>query len=487
MAKAHTASDMPMHAASFPKVPQAWTEHEMDGCAFPDRRLGKRLRFVLDDLSSRIGGSIPWACQDWAATKAAYRFFSNPRVNEEKILAGHFRATQDRVHRMRETILILHDTTELSYQREKCQSVGLLRKCVTGKTPEGRPRLHTVCGILMHSSLATTTAGLPLGLTAVKFWTRAKFKGTQALRGKICPTRVPVETKESIRWLENLHQSTALLGDPKRCVHIGDRESDIYELFCAAEEEGTYFLVRTCVDRLAEDGTVTIAREMNQAEVRAVHRIEVRNPRGECSQAVLEIRCRTMAVCPPIGKHKRYPKLNLTVLHAEERNPPAGRDRIVWKLLTNLPVRSRQEMIEKLQWYAQRWKIETFHKVLKSGCRAEEARLRTANRLVNLLAVLCILSWRVFWTTMLQRTAPKAAPGIAFTPLELQIMDVLVKDRPRQTAKKLSGYMTKLAQLGGYLARVHDPPPGNMVIWRGLCRLTDIELGATLITQVVGN
>ena len=72
---------------------------------------------------------------------------------------------------------------------------------------------------------------------------------------------------------------------------------------------------------------------------------------------------------------------------------------IDWKLLTDLPVRSRQEATEKLDWYAQRWKIETFHKILKSGCRAEEAKLRTAERLANLIAILCILSRRIFWIT----------------------------------------------------------------------------------------
>lgn len=93
---------------------------------------------------------------------------------------------------------------------------------------EGRLRKHTVCGILMHSSLVVTTQGLPLGIAAFKFWTRKKFKGTQALRGKINPTRVPIEQKESQRWLDNLEQSSALLEVPQRCVHVGDRESDIY-------------------------------------------------------------------------------------------------------------------------------------------------------------------------------------------------------------------------------------------------------------------
>ncbi len=87
---------------------------------------------------------------------------------------------------------------------------------------------RTLCGVLMHSSLAVTTSGTPLGLVAVKFWTRSKFKGTAAIKRVVNQTRVPIETKESYRWLENLRQSVALMGSPERCVHVGDRESDIY-------------------------------------------------------------------------------------------------------------------------------------------------------------------------------------------------------------------------------------------------------------------
>ena len=87
------------------------------------------------------------------------------------------------------------------------------------------------------------------------------------------------------------------------------------------------------------------------------------------------------------------------------------------------PSISGKDAIEKLEWYALRWKIEVFHKILKSGCRAEEAKLRTAQRLANLIAVYCILSWRVFWMTMLNRSSPDAAPALALTEAELAPTD----------------------------------------------------------------
>ena len=470
-------------------VNQDWLGRELAGSNFADERLGKRLRKLMELMGNAIGSTIPLACQDWANTKAAYRFFSNERVSEAEILAGHFEATRDRFAATEGPILVLQDTSEFTFQREHAAPVGVTYAVNSGKDKAGRYRMHTVCGLLMHASLAVTTDGLPLGLAAIKFWNRQKFKGTAALKRKINPTRVPIEQKESFRWLENMRQSTALFGAPERCIHIGDRESDIYELFSLAEELGTHFLVRTCVDRLAGDGNHTIADEMRDLDVAGLHHVEVGGGAGRVETTTVEIRYRSIHVLPPIGKQKRYPALTLTVLHAQERAEPLGRPRIDWRLITDLPVRSQREAVEKLRWYALRWKIETFHKILKSGCRAEQARLRSAERLVRLIAVFCILSWRVFWLTMINRSLPEAEPELALTKLEVRLLDQLVPERGGGTppaAIRLSKYLTKIARLGGYLARASDPPPGNIVMWRGLARLTDIKLGATL-AGIVGN
>jgi hypothetical protein len=460
-------------------------EQEIAACRFEDLRLGRRFRKLVEQLAHSIGQSIPLACQDWSSTKAAYRFLSNPKVDEERILAGHFQATKERATASGGLILILHDTTEFTIYGESAQELGMLHKGFKsgGKQP------YVVRGILMHSSLAVTIDGLPLGLCAIKFWTRDRFKGTNALKRTVNPTRVPIEEKESVRWLDNLKLSTQLLGKADRCVHIGDRESDIYELFCTAQTENTRFLIRTCVDRLAVDGKQTISAAMKDAKVKAVHQVQVRDGKGRVSWASLEVKYQRLEVFPPIGKQKKYPSLTLTVIHAHERNAPPGRPAIAWKLITNMPVRSRAEALEKLSWYAMRWKIETFHKILKSGCRAEETKLRASERIVNLIAVFCILSWRIFWMTMMNRVAPTGPPTIALTELETRVLDRLVPDRTGHQSQpaSLGSYLTKIARLGGYLARAKDPPPGNTVMWRGMSRLNDIELGVLIGAGLVGN
>lgn len=467
---------------------RGWVDHEISGCEFKDARLAKRIRKLLERIGGAVGESIPLACQDWANTKAAYRFFSNERVSEEEILAGHFEATRARCALSNGPVLVLHDTTEFSFQRESTESIGVTYSVNSGRDKAGRVRSHTVCGIMMHSSLAVTTEALPLGLAAVKFWSRKRFKGVAALKKKVNLTRIPIEKKESVRWLENLRQSTALLGDPDRCVHIGDRESDIYELFCAAEEIGTHFLVRTCVDRLAGNGDHTVADEMKKAKIKGRHRIEVSDGNANPDVAVLEIKYERIRLLPPIGKQKRYPSLELTVIHAEERGKPKNRKRIDWKLITDLPVGSLKDAVGKLQWYALRWKVEMFHKILKSGCKAEESKLRTAERLAKLISILCIVSWRIFWMTMLNRTAPNAPPNLALTETEMHLLDHLVPDKHDPPCRKsVSRYIIKIARLGGYLARANDPAPGNIVMWRGISRLTDIELGALTGAKIMGN
>lgn len=149
-------------------------------------------------------------------------------------------------------------------------------------------------------------------------------------------------------------------------------------------------------------------------------------------------------------------------MHAREREAPPNRMCIEWKLIADLPMTSRREAIENPDWYAMRWKIETFHKILKSGCKAEESRLRTADRLANLAAVFCIISWRIFWLTMRNRSCPQAKPELALTGTEIAMLNHMIKETKRsRSALPLSRYLEKIAQLGGYLARFNDSAPAT--------------------------
>jgi hypothetical protein len=165
-----------------------WLTKELSGCKFKDERLGKRFRTLIEQRWGGVGESIPFACQDWASTKAAYRLFANDRANEKEILSGHFESTGERFSKTSATVLILQDTTEFSYERDKPETIGATHIISNSIDIYGKLKRHTKCGIMMHSSLAVTSDGLPLGLAAIKFWTRKQFKGTNELKKHINPT-----------------------------------------------------------------------------------------------------------------------------------------------------------------------------------------------------------------------------------------------------------------------------------------------------------
>jgi hypothetical protein len=149
-------------------------ERELVGSEFTDVRLNKRFRKLFHSSPRAPGESIPLVCQDLANTKAAYRFLSNHRMNE-----GHSCWTLP-IHTpaiCSSTVLVLHDTTEFNYHRKDVGSVGILHRLpvARGSRLNGQLQHYVVCGIPIHSSLAVTTDGLPLGLTALKIWTRKQI------------------------------------------------------------------------------------------------------------------------------------------------------------------------------------------------------------------------------------------------------------------------------------------------------------------------
>ncbi|WP_342145660.1 IS4 family transposase [Methylobacterium fujisawaense] len=403
-------------------------------------------------------------------------------------MAGHFAATAVRCAATEGPILILQDTTEFIYGRSHPGKIGFTRTINSGRYKAGQANVHTLCGVLMHSSLAVSLAGTPLGLTAAKFWTRSKFKGTWTLKRHVNPTRVPIETKESYRWLENLRQSMALLGTPERCVHVADRESDIYELFCLAQDLRTRFLVRVQTNRLAkpppagprQNADHRVYAQLDAAPWSGPHHVTVGSNAAET--ACLQVKFAAITTLPPIGKQKRYSSQVLTYIHALELDPPTDRPPIDWKLVTNLPVTDLAGAVEKLDWYALRWKAEVFHKVMKSGCRAEESRLQTAERLVKFLALVTVVSWRIFFLSMTARVEPDAPPDTVLTAAQIAALDHIdaARPKPRLRRRILADYLLQIAMLGGYLARSRDPPPSNIVVWRGLTRLHDIAVGITI-------
>lgn len=202
---------------------------------------------------------------------------------------------------------------------------------------------------------------------------------------------------------------------------------------------------------------------------------------------MLSVQHATMTARPPIGKQRKYRHQDLQIIHAEELDPPEGRPPIFWKLITDLPVEIHADAINKLEWYALRWKIEAFFRTLKTGCRIGELRLATADRLANCIALCCVLAWRVSWLTMLSREAPEADPTAVFSDAERHLLEQATPERKREGPRNLDFYVRADARLEGYLNRACDSPPGTTVIWRGFSRLADLVEKARIATSPPDN
>jgi hypothetical protein len=114
-------------------------DYDIASCNFKDKRLKERFRKFLGQIWNGIGQTIPFACQDWANTKAAYRFLSNESVSEKEILDGHFIATKERVTVQKEgMILVLQDTTEFSYNSSNPDKIGWTTNLKIGKSMVGK-------------------------------------------------------------------------------------------------------------------------------------------------------------------------------------------------------------------------------------------------------------------------------------------------------------------------------------------------------------
>ena len=168
--------------------------------------------------------------------------------------------------------------------------------------------------------------------------------------------------------------------------------------------------------------------------------------------------------------------VSLNAIMAVERNPPKNQPPLLWVILTNMEVTHLEQAIEKVHWYSQRWNIETFHKVLKSGCSVEKAQLRTADALKKYVVVKSIVAWRLFWLSRLNDASGESSCDKILSKMEWTLLyqkSMKNRSKPNQSPT-VSQALIWIAKLGGYIGRATDPPPGVISLWRGWQRLMDI-------------
>jgi hypothetical protein len=431
-----------------------------------DKRLNRRFGHVLALLSRRPADNIPAACKSWNETKAAYRFFDHEEVNDKKVLAPHCDATVERM-KNETVVLLLQDTTELDFT-SKSQTQGL-----------GRLTYEKQRGMYLHPTLAVTPERVCLGVVDTQILIREDVRKEEKIRHET----LPIESKESVRWLRSYQTANRLAKKLSKVqiVNIADREGDIYEVFVEAsgakETGGADWIIRGNQDRLlnSQEGPRKIRASIGKMPVLGVVEFDLPRAEGRKARRVKqEIRAKRVTLKAPYRKGNQLPSVSINVVLASEIDAPTGVEPIEWLLLTSLSISTIKSVMCVIEWYLCRWQIELFFKILKSGCGVEKLQLQTVERLGSCIAMYLIIAWRVLYLTMLGRKCPDILCDVAFEDEEWRAVWIVVKrSQPPQVVPKLNTIIIMIASLGGFLNRKGDGFPGSKTIWIGLQRTRD--------------
>jgi len=444
-----------------PTQPADWVRHEFAQAALPDRRHCQRLERIATAFAQRPTAPIPQACNNLAETKATYRFVENDAIIPAVIRESHHQATRQRIGGY-PIILAVQDTTVLNYTTHPCtQGLGLI----------GHTRKNI--GLLLHSTLAITPAGQPLGFLHNAVRARDRHARVRSRE------RRQLADKESYKWVESLTacQAVAPLCPETMLVNITDREGDLYDLFVQALQVPARgrveLLVRARHDRKLAEGSARLWEQVAHQPVAATLQVRV-GRQGDHPSRLASLSIRFCAVELKAPKRKaQQPALRLWAIQAREVHLPKGTTPILWQLLTTLPVICAAEAIECVRWYAQRWQIEVIHKVLKSGCKIEQRQMETAQRLERALSIDLVVAWRILALCKAARELPDDPISDWLPAAQWQTLWCYVHQRTAvpKTSPAIRQAVRWIAQMGGFLARKSDGEPGTTTLWRGLQQL----------------
>lgn len=457
----------------------SWAEQEMQTLDLGDPRRKKRVVRIIDKLAAKPGASIPQACGNRAETKAAYRALSSDEILSDEIRLAHARATVERTKGLKR-VLCLQDTTSVDFSTRP-EIVGL-----------GPLEYKYLRGLLVHSGLLATPEGLPLGILAQQVWTREEEEvGKRHTRRSR-----QIEEKESFRWLEMVDACESLLPHELEVWVVGDRESDVFELFAMPRRPGLHLVVRATQDRKVE-GTeagylheaVELSPVLGQMEV-SVPRSRKRDRRT----AKLKVQACILKLQPPRNHpdRKHLTPVPVSVVRVRETTTtPEGEEPIEWMIITTRPVRNLVQAMAIIEAYTHRWKVERYHYVLKSGCRIEDLQLENADRIERALAIYNVVAWRLLYMTYMARIDPDQPCTAVLEEEEWQALFVIGAERPLpEKPPTVREAVRMIAMLGGFQGRKGDGEPGVKALWTGFRRLMDFTFALQrlrLSPELVGN
>jgi hypothetical protein len=469
------------------EIPTAHVLAEFEGVDLNDRRLESRALSTAAAFAARPRASIRGAARSTAEAEGIYRLLRNPRVSSPALLMPHVARTVERVG-AEERVLIIHDTTEFSFGGETLRSgLGKLR---------GNDQ-----GFLSHVSLAVSDDGMPLGVLAVRSWTRGDVTVSRRKgRKRSGEDYAKQGAKESNRWAEQIHEIRGKVAGQTKLLHIADREADAYPLLATLIEHHDAFVIRLARDRaVREDESADVEKiKAIAARARGIVQLDVPLTRRRRSAipgkqkafggrgarvARLEIAATTVELRRPYYNSDDAPWIEVNVVNVREINTPEGETPVDWMLLTSEDVDTVRDVLAVVEAYKARWLIEEFFKALKSGCAIEKRELESLHTLTNALALFIPIASTLLLLRHLARRDPSTPVGHLFNPTQLRILQMKTKMPESPTA---ADALLAVAILGGYkTGYTGGRPPGWPTLGQGMERLLVLEEGWLAATKLM--
>jgi hypothetical protein len=447
---------------------------ELESINLGDQRLDKRARKVLQQLGSNPSASIPVACGGWSETKGAYRLLGHEDIDPQEILYPHYACSMERI-KEHSVVLMLQDTTELDYTgKNDIQGMGPLN-------------YETRRGCYLHPTLAVTPEKLCLGV--MDAWIFAREPGSL---GKYDTRSLPIEEKESLRWLEGYQrvcERQEELPDTK-LVYVADREGDIFEIFAEhvwLRQQGSTpasWLIRARFNRKTNEPD-KLWQSVEKTEPLGQIEFDVpASSKRKARHVTQTLRAYRTVLSPPYRKGKKLPQAEVTIVLAREESPPKGEKALEWFLVTSEEVENLDQAAQICQWYLCRWQIEIFFKVLKNGCKVERLQLEKCERIEVALSFYLIITWRILFLIALGKECPELPADAVFEKEEWQTAYLVAKrQQPPNEPPSLYEMICIIAGFGGFLKRKGDGFPGPQPLWIGLQRVLDFSFGIQAYQQ----
>jgi len=412
-----------------------WAEKEFGGAPLGDARLSRRLVNVAAakaEVPDRAFSGV--AKGDWPAVKAYYRMIDHPdesAVSMANILLPHRKRTVRRMQGQK-TVLCVQDGSDLKYNNlDQCEGLGEIGTNQTGAKSRG---LH------LHSTFAVAPNGLPLGVLRSDCIAR-EGKSQEEERSS---SEIPIEEKKTFIWIEHHRNLVNLAGEMPntRLIDVCDREADFFEMFEEQRQNPRVdLLIRAQYNRNITEEPLKLFAAVRQMSVESRIRVHIprqsARPKRSKQKArpkrpgrTADLSVRYMPIQLPAPKyHEGKEPINIWIVHALEENPPLDTKAVEWFLLTTIDIRTAEDAERCLRWYCLRWRIEDWHRVLKSGCRIEDIAHETAERLRRAIAINLVIAWRIMLMTLIGRETPELPAEVLFSDIELRTLKAYAKKK----------------------------------------------------------